>query len=281
MYPLRALFFAFEDRDQIVKLILETFERLAAATSGNKSSKELWENIYAYMTDAASKNLKLGYEVSKQLGTKHVPIHLLCKSHTCEKLDESCINVLVKIEQQLKVAEMITNRQPNLRSFIRQSKSVVLCALTALLKLVSHEESAKPTPLAKNFDIMLEEDDVTKSFSLYKERRFTKLGYTAGSIIDCIPQFEKRLSETTYNNSLVQACRLYLENDYILAALKALSYFTYKVTMSYLNCVEKCNQNDLTDIQGKIRISRQSEFAMTSCFHLRNQTLKYQEKQSL
>ena len=157
----------------------------------------------------------------------------------------------------------------------------MLCALTALQKLVSHEESAKPTPLAKNFDIMLEEDDVTKSFSLYKERRFTKLGYTAGSIIDCIPQFEKRLSETTYNNSLVQACRLYLENDYILAALKALSYFTYKVTMPYLNCVEKCNQNDLTDIQGKIRISRQSEFAMTSCFHLRNQTLKYQEKQSL
>ena len=94
----------------------------------------------------------------------------------------------------------------------------------------------------------MEEDDVTKSFSLYKGRRFTKLGYTAGSIIDCIPQFEKLPSETTYNNSLVQACRLYLENDYILAALKALSYFTYKFTMPYLNCVEKWNQNDLTDI---------------------------------
>ena len=70
------------------------------------------------MTDAASKNLKVDYKVSKQLGAKHVPIHLLCKSHTCEKLDESCINVPVKIEQQLKMAEMITNRQPNLRSFI-------------------------------------------------------------------------------------------------------------------------------------------------------------------
>ena len=30
-----------------------------------------------------------------------------------------------------------------------------------------------------------------------------------------------------------------LENDYILAALKELSYFTYKVTMPYLNCVER------------------------------------------
>ena len=124
----------------------------------------------------------------------------------------------------------------------------MLCAITALLKLASHEESAKPTSLAKNFDKILEDDDVTKSFSLYKEPRFTKFGYTAGSIIDCIRQFEKLLSEKTYNNSLVQACRLYLENDYILAALKALSYFTYKITMPYLNCVENCIQNDLTDI---------------------------------
>ena len=93
MYRLRVVFFAFEDRNQIVKLILEIFERLAAATGGNKSSKELWENIYAYMTDATSKNLKVEYEVSKQIGAKHVPIHLLCKSPICEKLDESCINV--------------------------------------------------------------------------------------------------------------------------------------------------------------------------------------------
>ena len=219
MYHLRALSFAFEDRDQIVKLILETYERLATGTGGNKSSKELWENIYAYITDAASKNLKVEYEVSKKLGAKHVPIHLLCKSHTCERLDKSCINILVKIEQQLKMAEMITNRQPNLQSFIQQSKSIVLCVITALLRLVSQEEIAKPTSLAKDFGIILEEDNVTKCFSLYKEQQFTKLGYTADSVIDCIPKFQL-ISETINNNSLVEACCLYLENDYNLAALK-------------------------------------------------------------
>ena len=142
---------------------------------------------------------------------------------------------------------MITNRQPNLWSFIQQSKSVVLCAITALLKLVSQEESAKPTSLAKDFDIILEGDNATKCFSLYKERRLTKLHYTTGSIIDCVSQFQKLLYETKYNDNLVQACHLYLENDYIPAVLKALSYFTYKVTMPYQNCVEKCNQNDSTE----------------------------------
>ena len=96
------------------------------------------------------------------------------------------------------MAEMINNRQPNLRPFIRQSKSVVFCAI----KLVSQEESAKPKSLAKDFEIILEEDDVTKRFSLYKDRN-------ADSIIDCIRQFQKLLPETKYKNNLVQACRLY------------------------------------------------------------------------
>ena len=62
-----------------------------------------------------------------------------------------------------------------------QSKCVVVTAMKALLKLVSHQESAKPTSLAIEFDLQLEKDGVCKSLSLYKERRFSKMGYTAGA----------------------------------------------------------------------------------------------------
>ena len=85
------LHFAFENREQIVKLVIETFNRLSAAVSGLKSAKELWEQVAAFMTDAVSKNLKVEIEVAAQLGSNHIPYHLLCKSHTCEKLDESNI----------------------------------------------------------------------------------------------------------------------------------------------------------------------------------------------
>ena len=37
-----------------------------------------------------------------------------------------------------------------------------------------------------------------------------------------------------------------------MTALKALSFFTYKVTMPYLNMVERCNQNDLVKILPKL-----------------------------
>lgn len=47
---------------------------------------------------------------------------------------------------------------------------------------------------------------------------------------------------------LVQACRLYLECDYVISTLEPLTNFTFYLTMLFLNCVEKTDQNDLVKI---------------------------------
>ena len=75
------------------------------------------------MTDAVTKKLKVEVEVSQALETDHVPIHILCKSHTCEKLNESCVNALIQVEQQLKMADLIVTRHPRLKSFVRQTNN--------------------------------------------------------------------------------------------------------------------------------------------------------------
>ena len=55
-YRLRPLFFAYEDRDQITKLFVETFEQLAASASIRQgedvSPKVLWGNVDALMRDS-------------------------------------------------------------------------------------------------------------------------------------------------------------------------------------------------------------------------------------
>ena len=51
---------------------------------------------------SVTKNLKIEEGVATELGSNHIPFHILCKSHTCEKLDDSCINALVEIESELK-----------------------------------------------------------------------------------------------------------------------------------------------------------------------------------
>ena len=78
------------------------------------------------------------------------------------------------------------------------------------------------------------------------------MGYQAGAIYDCIPYFKKVLEETPLNNLLVRAFRIYLANDFIIAGFKALANFTYKITMPFLDCIEKSNQNILVDILPKL-----------------------------
>ena len=102
--------------------------------------------------------------------------------------------------------------------------------------------------MCDEFSLILEEAGAHKTFSLYSERRFTRLGYQSGAVYDCIPYFKKLLAVRNLNNLLVRACKLYLENDFILAASKALVNFTHRVTMPFLNAIERCTQEELIEI---------------------------------
>ena len=97
-YVLRPIFFAYEDREQITELLVETYNRLAVATSvvANivMSSAALWEKADAIMTDSVSKNLHIEEMIGESLNSDHRPLHLLCKSHTVEKLDAANLEIL-------------------------------------------------------------------------------------------------------------------------------------------------------------------------------------------
>ena len=117
----------------------------------------LWNKINAIMTDAVTKNLSIESAVADALGSDHIPYHILCKSHTCERLDEDNLSTLAELEERLKLRDLILKREPLLKSFLRGSKSIVHCALIAFLKLVSHDGDGKTTSLADQFDLILED----------------------------------------------------------------------------------------------------------------------------
>ena len=105
-FRLRPIFFAHEDRDNIVRLIIETYDRLALAatimSTKSVSSLYLWKMTNSIMTDAGSKNLLIEDGVAEKLGTDYKPYHLLCKSHTVEKLNHCNLTVLADIEGKVK-----------------------------------------------------------------------------------------------------------------------------------------------------------------------------------
>ena len=221
--------------------------------SDDVTQKILWEKIDCLMTDSVSKNLRIEFTIAELLHSDYKPYHLLCKSHTCEKFDACNIQTLGEIEAKINLRDQIESREPQLKSFIRAKRSIVADAvIPALLKLVAKESDGKTSSLADEFSLILEEDGLYKTFSIYKERRFARLGYSAGSVYESIPQFKKLLERTNKNNLLVRACRLYLESDFVVAALKALANFTYFVTMPFLNFVEQCDQNEMVQVLPKL-----------------------------
>ena len=61
-FSLRPLFFAYEDRKNMVRLIVEIYIRLALTITSidqAASAKDLWEKTTAIMTDSVSTNLKI------------------------------------------------------------------------------------------------------------------------------------------------------------------------------------------------------------------------------
>ena len=81
---MRPLVFAYEDKDNIVRLIVEIYERLVLTLSVDEeiiTTRELWVKATAIITDSVSRNLKIEYGVADVLKTNYKPYHLLCKPH--------------------------------------------------------------------------------------------------------------------------------------------------------------------------------------------------------
>ena len=250
-FSLRPLFFAYEDRAQIIRLIVETFKRLAATINTIDypiSPKILWEKTTATMTDSVSKNHHIGDGVAEVLESNHIPISLLCKSHPVEAFDRSNLSVLAGIEKELDFRKKLERINPGVKSFLRGVTTVAECSLKSILSLVSHDKSANSTNQADLFDHIIEREGQVKHIAMYYERRFTKLGYSAASIIQSLPYLRMLLNETHLSNQHVEIVRMFLDSEFLITELKVLSYFTHAITLPFLYFVEVSSQEELLNM---------------------------------
>lgn len=106
MISLCPLFFAYEDREQIIYLMFESLKRLSlAANKLNVAASNLWEKTDAIMTHVVSKNLKIEDGVAEAFQSKNVLYHILCKSHACQRLDTGNLTTLSQLEAKVGLHE--------------------------------------------------------------------------------------------------------------------------------------------------------------------------------
>ena len=84
--------------------------------------------------------------------------------------------------------------------------TIVEAGIEALLNLVCHKSSAKPSSHGETFDFICEREKVVKRLFLYQQRRFTKLGKSAASLLAAYPILQMVVDEVKETNQLVESC---------------------------------------------------------------------------
>ena len=133
-FTLQPLFLAFEDRQNISKLIAETLCRLSVTVG--TTPKIIWELIDGFMTDSVTKNLQVKHLVPKELGLDHIAPHYLCNAHTSGKSREALLPILTSVEKEISLREKLESSYPQLKAFYQGRKSIVECVLVALCTLI-------------------------------------------------------------------------------------------------------------------------------------------------
>ena len=204
------------------------------------------------MTNSVTKNLKIEDGVADVLKSNYKPYHLLCKFHPAEAFDRSNIEVLSKIENHLNFSEKLESIIPSVRSFLRGEKCVAVCGIKSILNLISHDKSASSTNQADLFDFILQREIQVKHISLYQERRFTKLGCSAASILDALFYPRMLLNESHLTNQHIEIVCMFLDSEFFITELSVLAFFTHKVSLPLLNFVEISSQEELLRVFPKL-----------------------------
>ena len=111
------------------------------------------EKIDGFMPDSVTKNLDVVGFVAEKLYSPHMPPHLLCVSHTNEKTDRACIDVLSDIERKVGLGR-------------KGSQSIVQCTIVAFCKLISYS----PSSLEDEYDVMMQKKGGQRTIFMYTER---------------------------------------------------------------------------------------------------------------
>ena len=190
--------------------------------------------------------------MAEALQSDHKSYHLLCKSHAVEVLDRSNLDVLASVEKQLQFREKLVTINNSVFPFLRGMQSGVQAGIRSILNLISHDKSASNTNQADLFHFVLQRENKVKHIALYHERKFTELGYSAASLLDSFPLLRMVVDESHLSYQHIEIVRIFLDSEFFSTELSVLAYFTHKVTLPFLYCIEISTQEELLTILPKL-----------------------------
>ena len=93
---------------------------------------------------------------------------------------------------------------------------------------------SEPLPLTRLIYLILFYNvRIVKHKSLYQKRRFTKLGYSAASILDALPYLRMLLNESHLTNQYIEIVRMFLDSEFFITELSVLAFLIRRTTEGF------------------------------------------------
>ena len=107
---------------------------------------------------------------------------------------------------------------------------------------------AYSTNQADPYNYILNRENQVNRLAIYHDRRFTKLWYSAASVLQSLPFICMLLNETHLSKQHKEVVKQLLDSEFLVNELEVLFNFTYKETLPFFYFFEVSFQQDLLKV---------------------------------
>ena len=214
--PLPTLPVASECRSNLAALKVAVLSIMAACNT-KYTAVDIYDAVTFKVTDATSHNFEVDEIVAEELGTEHIPIHLLCHTHPALMFNRKIVEVCSKIEKEIGPDKIYSAFLVNATT---SHDSVLEQYIDCTVRLVSVDYNHKSWNKSKEFGIFIGEEK-NKAKALKKER-FNRFVYLSAVVLHHQDQVQEFLSKyDTITNTLACIVRAFEECEFLSVLLTA------------------------------------------------------------
>ena len=189
--PLPTLHVASECRSNLAALKIAVLSILAACNT-KYSAVEIYNAITFKVTDATAHNFDVDEMVAMDLGTDHIPSHLLCHTHPALMFNRKVVEVCSKIEKEIGPDKIYSAFLVNATTF---HDSIVEQYIDCVVRLISDDFNHKSWNCSNSSSLFLEEE--TNKDKELKKERFNRFVYLAAVVLHHQNKYRRSFKSTT------------------------------------------------------------------------------------
>lgn len=228
--PLPTLPVASECRSNLAALKVAVLS-IMAACNNDYTATDIYNAVSFKVTDSTSHNFEVDEIVAAELGTEHIPVHLLCHTHPALMFNRKIVEVCSKIEKEIGPDKIYSAFLVNATT---SHDSVLEQYIDCTVRLVSSDFNHKSWNKSREFDIYLGEEK-NKAKALKKER-FNRFVFMSAVVLHHQDQVQEFLAKfDTITNTLACIVRAFEECEFLTILLTATAILGIHLVEPYLS----------------------------------------------